>query len=249
MENLFSDPILLTLIFFSGLFAGFVNVYAGGGTILTIAILVFYGIPISVANGTNRIGVLAASTTSTYTFFKNKTISAKNAIKIGIWTIPGAITGAIFAVKLDSMIFEKILAVIIVFIAISLFIPTKTGEDVKRSPVLLAISMIFVGIYGGFIQTGVGLIQMVALKYIGKMNLLKTNAYKMTTTLIFTIPAVVVFALTDSILLDCAIVLAVSGAIGGKIGSALAIKNGEKFIKIVMFFVLIAISVIFFLKK
>ncbi len=53
IENLFSDPILLLLVFLSGLFAGFVNVYAGGGTILTIAVLVFHGIPVSIANGTN----------------------------------------------------------------------------------------------------------------------------------------------------------------------------------------------------
>ena len=249
MENLFSDPTLLTLIFFSGLFAGFVNVYAGGGTILTIAILVFYGFPVSVANGTNRIGVLAASSTSTYTFLKNKTISAKKALKIGLWTIPGAIAGALFAVNLNNAVLGKFFAIIMIFIAISLFIPTKIGENSKSSPVLLAISMFFVGIYGGFIQTGVGLIQMAALKHIGKMDLLKTNAYKMATNLIFTIPVIAIFALTNSILLDCAIVVAVGSAIGGKIGSDLAIKNGEKFIKIVMFFVLIAISVIFFLKK
>jgi uncharacterized membrane protein YfcA len=137
----------------------------------------------------------------------------------------------------------------VIFIAVSLFIPTETDENAKQSPIILGILMFFVGIYGGFIQTGVGLIQMAALKHIGKMNLLKINAYKMATTLIFTIPAVAVFAFTNSILLDCAIFVAAGSAIGGKIGSVLAIKNGEKFIKTVMFFVLILIAVMFFVKN
>ncbi|MDR0303634.1 MAG: sulfite exporter TauE/SafE family protein [Chitinispirillales bacterium] len=243
---MFQDPMFLFFLFLSGLFAGFVNVYAGGGTILTVAIMVFHGVPISTANGTNRIGVLAAASASTYTFFKDGIISVKKALKIGFWAIPGAIAGALFSVNLNNEVFAKIFGFIVIFIAASLFIPNKTDKNTKElNPLVLAISMFLVGIYGGFVQTGVGLIQMAVFKHIAKMDLLKTNAYKMANTLVFTIPAVAVFAFTNSILLDCAVVLAVSSAIGAKIGSVLAIKKGEKFIKIVMFFVLTIIAFMF----
>jgi len=241
------DPLFLFFIFLSGLFAGFVNVYSGGATILTVALMIFYGIPVSAANGTNRIGVLAASSVSTYTFWKNDVISAEKALKIGFWTIPGAITGALFSINLNNEVFAKILAAIVIFIAVSLFIPNKPRESAKElNPFVLAVSMFAIGIYGGFIQTGVGFIQMAVFKHIGGMSLLKTNAYKMANTLIFTIPAVVVFALTDSILFDCAVVVAAGSAAGAKIGSSLAIKKGEKFIKTVMLFVLVIIAIMLF---
>jgi uncharacterized membrane protein YfcA len=244
-----NDPTLLFLIFLSGLAAGFVNVYAGGGTILVIALLVFHGVPVSVANGTNRIGVLAGTGAATVTFLKNKVISAKTALQLGIWSIPGSILGALFSVNINNEIFTKILAVIVIFIAVSLFIPNKNGENSKQfHPVIMAISMFIVGLYGGFIQTGVGLIQIAVFKHIGKMNLLQTNAYKMANNLIFTIPAVIIFAFTDSILIDCAIAVAAGSIIGAKVGSALAIKNGEKFIRIMMFVILMAISAMFFIR-
>jgi uncharacterized membrane protein YfcA len=246
---MFQDTTLLTLLFFSGLFAGFVNVYAGGGTILTVAIMIFYGFPVSAANGTNRIGVLAGTFASTHTFLKNGVISVKKALQTGIWTVPGAILGALISVNLDNAVFEKILGVIVIFIAISLFIPNKTDENEKAfNSVFFAVSMFLTGIYGGFIQTGVGLIQMAVFRHVAKMDLLRTNAYKMANTFIFTVPAVVVFAFSNSILLDCAITIAVASAIGAKIGSILAIKKGEKFIKITMFFILFIIAVTLFFR-
>jgi uncharacterized membrane protein YfcA len=243
---MFNDPVFLFFIFLSGLFAGFANVYSGGATILTIAIMAFYGVPISIANATNRIGVLAAASASTYTFLKNDVISVKKALKIGVWTIPGAIAGALFSLNLNNEVFAKIFGFISIFIAASLFIPNKPSSSAKEfNPFVLAVCMFLVGIYGGFIQTGVGLIQMAVFRHIGKMDLLKTNAYKMANALIFTIPAVLVFALTDSILPGCAVCAAVGSAIGAKAGSVLAVKKGEKFIKAVMFFMLIIIAVIF----
>jgi len=241
---MFHDPIFLFFIFLSGLFAGFVNVYSGGATILTVALMIFYGVPISTANGTNRIGVLAASSVSTYTFWKNDVICVDKTLKTGFWTIPGAVAGALFSLNLNNEVFAKIFGIIVIFIAASLFIPNKSGENAKEfNPFVLAVSMFVIGVYGGFIQTGVGFIQMAVFKHVGGMNLLKTNAYKMANTFIFTIPAVVVFALTDSILLDCAVAVAAGSAAGAKIGSGLAIKKGENFIKTIMFFVLIIIAV------
>ena len=41
-----------------GLLAGVLNTLAGGGSLLTVPLLVLLGLPGTVANGTNRIGVL-----------------------------------------------------------------------------------------------------------------------------------------------------------------------------------------------
>ena len=47
-----------------GILAGWMNVMAGGGSLLTIPVMVFMGIPGPVANGTNRIAIIAQTTTT-----------------------------------------------------------------------------------------------------------------------------------------------------------------------------------------
>ena len=54
MDNIY----LYIIIFISGLIAGVINTLAGGGSLLTLPILIFSGLPPNIANGTNRVGIL-----------------------------------------------------------------------------------------------------------------------------------------------------------------------------------------------
>ena len=60
--------ILLLLVV--GIFAGWLNVLAGGGSLLTVPVMIFMDIPAPVANGTNRIAILAQNFTAVVTFFR-----------------------------------------------------------------------------------------------------------------------------------------------------------------------------------
>ena len=57
-----------------GFFAGFLNTVAGGGTLLTLPILIFMGLPASLAQGTNRIAILLQTFTAVKGF-KSKGVS------------------------------------------------------------------------------------------------------------------------------------------------------------------------------
>ena len=154
-----------------------------------------------------------------------------------MFTFPGAIAGALLAVKLEDELFQKILGIIMIGIIISMIIPkSKSFSENKNvtTNVGIYLSMIGIGFYGGFIQVGVGFLLMASLQYLMKLNLVMVNMYKVFIVLVYTIPAMLIFVFTDNINWLFGISLAIGNSIGGWWGAKLQIKKGEGLIKVVL---------------
>jgi len=216
-----------------GIVAGFLNVTAGGGSTLTLPTLIFLGLESSVANGTNRVAILIQNISAVYSFKREKYQDLKASLLLSLFTLPGAIAGALLAVKIDDDIFQKILGIIMIGIILSMFIPNKQVTTKLKSKVsfLTVVSMFGIGFYGGFIQVGVGFIIMAALKYLMKLNLVIVNMHKVFIVLIYTIPALIVFVATGNVNWFLGLSLAAGNAIGGWWGAKISVKKGEGFIK------------------
>jgi uncharacterized membrane protein YfcA len=221
-----------------GCIAGFINVNAGGGSTLTLPTLIFLGLDAAVANGTNRVAILIQNISAIYSFKKEKYRQFRISLKLSVLTLPGSIAGAILAVEVSNELFETILGVIMIGIIITMIIPRKNFQydDVVNGKISLSvyISLFGIGFYGGFIQVGVGFLLMAALHYLMKLNLVYVNMHKVFIILIYTIPALVVFILTDNIHWQYGFSLAAGNAIGGWWGAKMSVKKGEKFIKMVL---------------
>ncbi|MCW8811545.1 MAG: sulfite exporter TauE/SafE family protein [Ignavibacteriaceae bacterium] len=219
-----------------GIIAGFLNVTAGGGSTLTLPTLIFLGLESSVANGTNRIAILVQNISAVYSFKREKYQNLKASFILSLFTLPGAIAGALLAVKLDDEIFQKILGIIMIGIILSMFIPQKrinlTGNSKISFPVI--VSMTGIGFYGGFIQVGIGFIIMASLKYLMKLNLVLVNMHKVFIVLIYTLPALVIFIVTDNVNWFLGLSLAAGNALGGWWGAKMSVKKGEGFIKSIL---------------
>lgn len=233
--ELFS-PLTFILLFFAGIIAGFLNVTAGGGSTLTLPVLIFLGLDSSTANGTNRIGILLQNISSIYSFKKENYYELKNSLMLSVFTLPGAIAGALLAVELDDVLFQKILGVIMIGIILSMIVPEKKSESGSTGKInfLTAVSMIGIGFYGGFIQVGVGFLLMASLKYFMKLNLVLVNMHKVFVVLVFTIPALIIFIITDNVNWILGLSLAAGNALGGWWGAKISVKKGEGFIKAVL---------------
>jgi len=120
-----SDPVALIILFSVGLIAGFINVTAGGGSTLTLPVLIFLGLESSLANGTNRVAILLQNISAVYSFKQEKYHQFNTSIKFAILTLPGAALGALLAVNLDDVVFQKILGIIMIGIIISMLFPQK----------------------------------------------------------------------------------------------------------------------------
>jgi uncharacterized membrane protein YfcA len=233
------------ILFGVGLIAGVINVMAGGGSSLTLPALIFLGLDSATANGTNRVGILIQSLFATLSFRKEKITGLCLSLRLAAFTIPGAVLGALIAVRISDKWFEIILGIVMIGVIISMLIPQfKNGittEEGKKTWLIYPI-MFAVGFYGGFVQVGVGLLIMAALYHLLKINLVFVNMHKVFITLIFTIPALLIFIWTDNVDWLLGLVLAAGNGLGGWWAARISVKGGEKVIRYVMIVAIFIIS-------
>jgi len=233
-----SEEIHLIILFLFGILAGIINVNAGGGSSLTLPMLLFLGLDGAVANGTNRIAILLQNVSAVLSFKNENHHNFKVSFKLALFTLPGAIIGAFSAIHISNALFEKILAVIMIGVIITMFIPKKTIKTIeelsKKQKAYVYLAMFGVGFYGGFIQVGVGFLLMASLYYLMKQSLVMVNMHKVFIVLIYTIPALLIFILSGNIDWGYGLTLAGGNMLGAWWGAKFTVKGGDKFIKAIL---------------
>lgn len=233
-----SDPTTFIILAVVGAVAGFLNVLAGGGSALTIPLMIFLGYDATVANGSNRIAIQVEALSAVAAFKKKKHSDFPMSLRLSLMTLPGGILGAFYAVKIDDALFTKILAVVMVLIIITLMFPkAEVIEHAKNHkwknwlswPVMFAV-----GFYGGFIQAGVGFVIMSVLLHLYNMDLIKINMHKVFIVMVFTVPAVIVFIWTGNVDWFAAIALSIGMVFGTWVAVKMALEKGEKLVRIVL---------------
>ncbi|MGK7389000.1 MAG: sulfite exporter TauE/SafE family protein [Candidatus Cyclobacteriaceae bacterium M2_1C_046] len=231
----------------AGVFAGFVNTVAGGGSLLTLPLLIFLGLPPAAANATNRVAIFVQNIASVSAFQRQQLVNWKLSIPLGISALVGATLGARFSITLDEDTFNRVIAIIIVLVVVMMLFKSKTYSPeqaiAKKSNVVGIIIFFFVGIYGGFIQAGVGFLMMAALNRYYKIDLVRTNAIKVTVALIYTAAALAVFIWADLIDWKFGLALAAGNAAGAWWASYWSVQKGEKGIRIVVAVMALAMAV------
>ena len=238
------------LVLVAGLAAGFFNVVAGGGSLITVPAMIFLGLPPAMANGTNRIAILSQNITSVNRFKKKGYFSPKVGLILGLVASVGALIGSNIAVDLPAEVFNKILSGVMVLVLIlTLFGKKNTTaklnnpEDVVKNMPLLAVAFFFVGIYGGFIQAGVGFIIIAVFSLISGTTLVRTNSMKVFIVMVYTIPSLIVFILNGQVQWTTGIVLAIGNSVGAWIGTNFSVSKGDKWIKIILSVTISAMAV------
>jgi uncharacterized membrane protein YfcA len=233
------------LIAVVGVAGGFVNVLAGGGSLLTVPVMVFLGMPGPVANGTNRIGILAQNITAVVTFARSGFKDFKLSLSLSACAIPGAVAGALLGVNLEGVWFNRALALIMVGVMVVMHFdrnPPESAKDHQPTPRQLLhghLLMVGVGFWGGFIQLGVGFIIMPVLNRVMGLDLVRTNMHKVFIVATYTVVALLIFASQLELLWIVGIALAVGNSIGGYLGTRFAINKGEQMIRRVLNLVLV----------
>ncbi|MFT5762307.1 MAG: putative membrane protein YfcA [Polaribacter sp.] len=236
------DLILLVVV---GFIAGFINTIAGGGSLLTLPVLIFMGLPPSVANGTNRVGILIQMLAGT-AGFKSKGISTfPFSIYMGISALVGSLIGAQIAVDIKGETFNKVLSfVMIAVVLIIVFKPKmnarKLLERTTRKHLWISCFAFFIfGIYGGFINAGLGFILILFLHYFNHLSLVKSNATKAVVISIYMTGALLIFILNDKVDWYMGLIMAIGTSLGGWFASRFSVEKGDGFIKI---FLLVIVS-------
>lgn len=231
-------PIYLLMVFGTGLIAGTLNVMAAGGSLIALPVLIFLGLPPAMANGTNRIAILTQSLTSVAEFKRQRLSDFRTSFKLALFTLPGSILGAYFAIGISEAWFKRILAMVMIAGVIGMVIPQRKkpeGESKTTRITWFTYAVMFgVGIYGGFIQAGVGLVFMILVYQLLGISLVKVNMHKVFIVAVYTVPALLVFLWSGNVDWKTGIFLAVGNSIGAYAGTKLTVAGGEKIIRVIV---------------
>ena len=245
------DLILLIIV---GFIAGIINTLAGGGSLLTLPVLIFMGLPPNIANGTNRIGIVIQMLAGTAGFKSKGITTFPFSIYMGIAALVGSLIGAQIAVDIKGETFNKVLSfVMITVVLLIVFKPKlKTKELIERTTGkhlwIGCLAFFFFGIYGGFINAGLGFILILFLHFFNHLSLVKSNATKAVVISIYMSGALLVFILNDAVNWKMGLTMAIGTSLGGWFASRFSVKKGDGFIKafLVVMVSIMAIKLWFF---
>ena len=238
------------LLFVVGCLAGTLNVVAGGGSFLTLPVLIFMGFPAIVANGTNRVGLLFQNIGAVWGFHRHRMLDWRSLAWAALPAALGSILGVWIAFAVGDETFKHILALLMVLITLwSLWTqtiqPARSESGFQRgSPhFLLYAGFLLVGIYGGFVQAGVGFIVLALTTHTG-LDLVRGNAIKVLSILVLVVVSLILFAWQGKVDWLTGLILGAGTLLGGQLGVKLTILKGHKWIRIV-----VTITVILFAIK
>ncbi len=237
------DALEVFLLCGVGVIAGVVNTLAGGGSLLSVPLLIFVGLPADIANGTNRVGVLVQNLTAMQGFASGGVPGLARARRLLVPVVLGAGVGAIGVARLSADDFEKVFGVVMLLLLIPMLRGGGGPSEARptwSAPVSFGVFFV-IGVYGGAIQAGVGLVLIAALSRSG-IDLVLANSIKVIVIALLTAVAVVVFIVEDKIAWGPALVLTVGFGLGGWLGARLAVRRGERVIRPVLVVAVVAMS-------
>jgi uncharacterized membrane protein YfcA len=227
----------IALLFGAGLVAGTLNVIAGGGSLLTIPVLIFVGVPPTVANGTNRVAILAQNVGATWGFHRRGLLEPAWLRPALLPTLAGAILGAWLATQVSDEAFQRILAGVMVVAALWMLVRAPRGATVEGAApptggraVVLAAAWFAVGVYGGFIQAGLGFVMLALLSGAG-LDLVRANAIKVALVLAYTPLALALFAVQGLVDVGLGLALAAGTLAGSQVGVHLTVLKGQEWVR------------------
>ncbi len=227
----------MVILFVAGMAVAFINTISAAGSLVSLSAFMFAGLSPAEANATNRIPIIFQSFFSVRGFESKGIKGDSYKWWLALAAIPGAVAGALLAVKIPADVFNKILlGVMLFFLVITVINPLKaknTGEErvTLKDKIAGVVLYIFIGVYGGFIQAGSGFFLMAPMLLLHHFDIHKTNYYKVFITFIYTFAALAVFLWKGNVHWHYALVMSAGTSLGGWLTSRWSVSVNEVWMK------------------
>ena len=243
------DVLIYPLLVLAGFCAGFINTLAGAGSVISLAVLNLAGLPLNVANGTNRVAILLQTAVGVGRFRKQGKLEIRPHIGIILSAVAGGILGALIAGQVSGAVLRRSIGACMALTLIPLFLnPTRwlegnpEREKKKAGPTQL-ITFFLIGTYGGYVQLGVGVFLLTALVLATGLDLVRANAVKLLIALCYIVPALAIFVMNDLVRWDLGLTLACGNMLGAWTATHEAARRGTPFIRWLLIIVVIASTI------
>ena len=230
-----------------GFIAGALNIVAAGGSFLTLPLLLALGLSAPDANGTNRVGVLAQNASGVWGFHRHDVMQWKWGLTVSVPALAGAAIGAWIALRIPEFAFRRTLSILMLVMTLGTLLQRRlltVPPHPIRSPLhwTMIAGFFLVGVYGGFIQAGIGFL-ILAMTTLAGFDLVRGNAVKLLAVMLLTLLALSIFAGTGHVDWRLGIALGIGNFLGGQVGVHVAILRGHKWLEGVVTVVIVLTAI------
>ncbi len=219
------------LALLASVLAGFINTLSGSGSLIMVPMLMWLGLPAPIANGTNRVAIVFQSAIGVRTYFKNMPLQIGTAWWVIIPSVAGACIGAFLATITSAALLEQLIGILmVVMLFIILLKPTKwlkeeTAAVTKEHSIVSQVMMFTIGLYGGFIQGGVGVFLLIAMVMFTGYSVRFSNGIKLLIVAIYALPVLAIFIIQNQIDWKIGLFTAVGQGFGAHLGALFATRH------------------------
>jgi uncharacterized membrane protein YfcA len=248
-----SPWLVFPLLAVAGFVSSLINTLAGGGSFLTLPLMIFLGMPATEANGTNRLAVVAQNVAAVWGFHDLGVLDWRVALRASVPATAASVLGAWLALQIGDREFRRILALVMVAITLwTLLAPVVArwrarSEVLRPRPVMALWMFVAVGFYGGFVQAGVGFLALAATTLAG-LDLVRGNAVKVLVILLVTIVALGLFAWDGKVRWGEGLALSVGSIAGSAVGVRLAVVKGDQWLRWVVTAAIVTFAVLLWIQ-
>lgn len=227
------DVVIMLVV--SGVMVGIINTLAGGGSIITMTVFMALGMPISVANGTNRIAVFLQNFTASVTFIRKRMLDIRHGLLLSIPVVVGNIAGSLVASNIDERVFKicfgVVLCVILFYMIFDVRKRLHSGGRMQVKPIHY-LWFLIIGFYGGYIYIGLGYLILALALWSMRLDIVTANVIKGFVIFIATPFSLLVFMLNGQVEYGYGIIHGLGNMLGAYLASHYMVGWGGGFIKV-----------------
>lgn len=237
---------VIILLVVSGIVVGIINTLAGGGSVISMSLFMAMGLPIGVANGTNRIAVVMQNLSASLTFLRKRMLDVRSGLKLSVPAVAGNIIGSMVALEVSETIFRICLGAVLSVILIYMIFDNhkKHIHGGHRLSIRWWHYLWFfaIGFYGGYIYIGLGYVILAVTIWSMHLDIITANVIKGFVIFVSTPFALAVFMINGQVDYAVGLLHGAGNVIGAVLASHFAIGWGVKFVRV---FTLVVVVVCF----
>ena len=230
-----------------GVGSSFVNSLAGAGSVISLPVFLWLGMPLPLAHGTNRLGLIAGAVSSFIALKKRGHIWPSQVRHVFWLVVAGSVAGALLIMVVPERVYTPILAAVLILVAFF----TNPGEAARKisesswrnNPWIRTPLLLLLGLYCGFIQVGAGLLMMFVFSLTLSWNIFQINALKGAVGAAFLLATVVVFVFTGNVHWLLGSCFAVGNYFGGLWGARFQMRLGARWVRWAVKIMAVALAV------
>jgi uncharacterized protein len=236
----------LALLFLVGLMAGFVDSIAGGGALITLPVLLNFGLDPRHALGTNKLQATFGSASAAWHYAQAGTVPLKDCRRGFLLSLTGAALGTLAVQQVDPSFLRRAIPVLLLAVALYTLLKPKLGaEDLRPRMARGAFDLIFgllIGFYDGFFGPGTGTFWAMAFMLGLGFNMTRATGYSKVMNFASNVSSLAFFLAGGYVAFAAGLTMGVGQVLGAKIGARMVITRGTKFIRPVFISVVLALT-------